>query len=233
MHDAGFTILHETPWLMVVAKPAGVLVQAPPGIDSLETRVRRFLTDRDRRPPDAHLGVVHRLDRPATGALLLGLRRVVTRKLSALFEAREVTKRYWVAVEGAVEPAAGTWTDHVRKLPDQARAELVAADHPEGRIAVLHYAVRGACPGGTWLEITLETGRTHQIRVQAAGRGRPVIGDREYGAHAAFGPDVADPRERAIALHARELAFTDPETGEPVHATAPLPDTWQALGLQP
>jgi len=231
MSDPGFAILHETATFLVVAKPAGVLTQAPPGIDSLELRVRRFLHDRDGRPLAAHLGVVHRLDRPATGALLLGLRRQVTRALGAQCAARTVTKRYWAAVSGTVSPTAGTWTDYLRKVPDEPRAEVVAADHPDARPATLHYRVLAAPPWGTWLEIDLATGRTHQIRIQAATRGHAVLGDAAYGSHDAFGPPADDPRQRAIALHARTLAFANPADGAAISVAAPLPEAWQALGL--
>ncbi|MEM9660622.1 MAG: hypothetical protein AAF961_19830, partial [Planctomycetota bacterium] len=84
---------------------------------------------------------------------------------------------------------------------------------------------------GTWLEIELETGRTHQIRVQAASRGHPVVGDSQYGSSATFGPDRLELRDRPIALHARRLGFRHPMTGDSVAVTAPLPHPWDALRL--
>jgi len=231
MDAPGFALLYENGPCLVVGKPAGVLTQAPPGVDSLEMRVRRFLHDRDGRPLDAHLGVVHRLDRPATGALLLGLRRKATRGLSAQFAARSVAKLYWVAVSGAVAPEAGTWKDHLRKVPGEPRAEIVASDHPDAQPAVLHYRVLVSTAWGAWLAVTLETGRTHQIRIQAASRGHPVLGDARYGSRAPFGERETDPRLQAIALHARELHFRDPASGAAISVIAPLPDAWLALGL--
>jgi 23S rRNA-/tRNA-specific pseudouridylate synthase len=84
---------------------------------------------------------------------------------------------------------------------------------------------------GTWLEVELETGRTHQIRVQAASRGHAVVGDVQYGSTRPFGEQFADERLRAIALHARQLGFDHPMTGEPVNIIAPPPAAWHELGL--
>jgi 23S rRNA-/tRNA-specific pseudouridylate synthase len=86
-------------------------------------------------------------------------------------------------------------------------------------------------PLGTWLEVQLETGRTHQIRVQAASRGHPVLGDAQYGSTQQFGEQFEDGRLRAIALHARQLGFNHPMTGEPVDIFAPAPGAWHDLNL--
>jgi 23S rRNA pseudouridine1911/1915/1917 synthase len=151
------------------------------------------------------------------------------RRISEQFEGRLVRKIYWACVAGAVTPEAGTWTDFVRKVPGEPRAEIVAADHPEGREAVLHYRVLQARPWGTWLAIELETGRTHQIRVQCASRGHPVLGDQLYGSTATFGPQHDDERLRAIALHGRSITFRHPMSQEMVSVTAPLADEWDEL----
>ena len=140
-------------------------------------------------------------------------------------------KVYWACVAGTVIPAAGTWTDFVRKVPGEPRGQLVAADNPEGREAVLHYRVLTTREWGSWLEIDLETGRTHQIRVQAAARGHPVLGDALYGAVGLFGPAHENERLRAIALHGRSLTFRHPMTQEVVSITAPVPDAWRTLEL--
>ena len=96
-------------------------------------------------------------------------------------------------------------------------------------MAILHYVVLGRTEGGCWLEIETETGRMHQIRIQAASRGHPVLGDRLYGSRAAFGPDTEDERARWIALHARCLRFRHPMMGQPVEVTAPLGPYWPDL----
>jgi RluA family pseudouridine synthase len=209
----------------VVSKPAGVLTQAPPGIDSLEVRIKALLSARDGRA-DVYLGVPHRLDRPATGAIVFSKDLHTTRKLGSQFEHRKIRKIYWACVQGPVAPEVGTWEDYVYKIPGQPQAEIVPPGHPEGRRAVLHYRVLQAAPWGSWLEIELETGRTHQIRVQAASRGHPLLGDRQYGSTVPFGPEVEDWRLRAVALHARSLSFRNPATWKVVEVTAPPPAAW-------
>ncbi len=101
--------------------------------------------------------------------------------------------------------------------------------HPDARPATLHYRTLGRTRHGCWLKIELETGRTHQVRLQAASRGHPVLGDGLYGSTIAFGPQTDDPRLRAIALHARRLAFQHPMTRQEVVVEAPLPTIWEEL----
>jgi 23S rRNA pseudouridine1911/1915/1917 synthase len=231
MDDRGVSIIYESGPCLVVNKPPGLLTQAPPGIDSLEVRLRLFLHQRDGVPCDAFLGMAHRLDRPASGALVVGLTLKATQKLGRQFENRWVKKVYWACVEGRVEPADGTWTDCVRKVPGQPRAEIVDAGHPQGRIAVLRYRTLAHALWGTWLEVELETGRTHQVRIQAASRGHSILGDHQYGAQTPFGPQYDDERLRAIALHARQLSFRDPTAHQDVTVVAPVPDAWCGLSL--
>jgi RluA family pseudouridine synthase len=226
MANGDIALLYESGPVLVVAKPAGLLTQAPPAIDSLESRVKAWLKVRDNKPGNVYLGVPHRLDRPVSGALVLARHARAARRLSEQFEGRLVKKLYWAGVQGTVSPQAGTWTDFVRKIPGEPRAEIVPRDHPDGREAVLHYRVLATREWGSWLEIELETGRTHQIRVQAASRGHPVLGDALYGAPGLFGPAHEDERLRAIALHGRNLTFRHPMTQEIVSITAPLPDEW-------
>lgn len=228
MSSSGFDVLHEDGPCLVVNKPSGVLTQAPPGIDSLEVRIKAFLSEREPRPYPVYLGVPHRLDRPVSGAMVFALNRRAAFKLSRQFERRTVKKLYWAIVEGLVEPEQGTWTDFLYKVHGQSKAIVVDQSHPEGQHAVLHYRVLGHIGEHTLLEIELETGRTHQIRVQAASRGHAVIGDAHYGSTISFGELLEDERQRPIALHARLLEFEHPKSKEPVSVTAPLPAVWHA-----
>jgi RluA family pseudouridine synthase len=226
-----FEILHEDDKCLVVVKPGGVLTQAPPGIDSLELRVKTFLKRRDRREGRIYLGVPHRLDRPVAGVMVLGKNRKAARRLSEQFQGRLVKKTYWAAVSGAVDPPSGTWTDFVRKIPGEARSEVVRQRHPEGRLAILHYRALASSSNVTLLEIELETGRTHQIRVQAGSRGYAICGDDLYGSDVPFGPSTTDPRQRRVALLGRRLAFRHPKTYQPMRFEAPLPPEWLQLDL--
>ncbi len=231
MNDSGFEILYEQGPCLGVLKHAGLLTQAPPGIDSLELRLKTFLKERESKPGNIYLGVPHRLDRPVSGVMVFARHARAARRISEQFEGRLVRKVYWACVEGHVSPEAGTWNDWLRKVYGEPRAEIVPTDHPEGRPAVLHYRTLGRTQHGSWLEIELETGRTHQVRVQTASRGHAVLGDLFYGSQTPFGQQFEDERLRAIALHARQLCFRHPMTQEPVDLTAPLPEDWQALAL--
>jgi 23S rRNA pseudouridine1911/1915/1917 synthase len=227
----GFELLYEEGPCFAVLKPGGVLTQGPPGVDSLELRFKRFLQRREGKTGNVYLGVPHRLDRPVSGVMLLARHVRAARRLAEQFEGRIVQKTYWAVVEGNVAEREGEWSDYHRKTPGEAMAELVPPNHPEGKLAILRYRVLAAEAARTWLEIELETGRTHQIRVQAAARGHPILGDLLYHAKTSFGPQSDDERQRWIALHARAIAFKHPMTREPVSVTAPLLPPWE--GLEP
>ncbi|HTU27528.1 MAG TPA: pseudouridine synthase, partial [Pirellulales bacterium] len=147
------------------------------------------------------------------------------------FERREVEKIYWALVEGVVDPPTGTWRDTLWKIHGQPRTQVVESSHPEGRPAVLHYRTLGRAPHGSWLEVELETGRTHQVRIQAASRGHAILGDELYGSTIPFGAQFEDMRLRAIALHGRRLSFQHPMTREPVSIEGALPAAWNEAGI--
>ncbi|MCP4194413.1 MAG: RNA pseudouridine synthase [Planctomycetaceae bacterium] len=214
---------------LVLNKPAGILTQAPPAIDSLDKRLRAFLKQRDSHPGNPYVGVPHRLDRPTSGVIVFARHVRATRRLSEQFSGRMVEKVYWALVQGEVFPLTGQWCDTMRKIPNQPKAELVARDDPDGRLAVLNYEVIKHDDFGSWLQIRLDTGRMHQIRLQCASRGHPVIGDMDYGATVKFGPDVQNWRSRWIALHARRIGFRDPKSRDSVEVVAPLWPAWLAL----
>lgn len=228
-------VLYEEGPCLVVNKPAGLLTQAPRGIDSLEIHVKEYYRHREDKAAEAnvYLGLVHRLDRPVSGAIAFTRHVRAARKLASQFENRTVSKVYWALVTGQVTPEEGTWRDHLHKRHGMAQAEVVEPTHPAAKHAMLHYRVVWRSDRGTWLEIQLETGRTHQIRVQAASRGHPVLGDSQYGSADLFGPDALELRDRPIALHARQLGFNHPMTEDAVDVVAPLPRPWQQLELPP
>ena len=207
---------------LVVSKPPGVLTQAPPGIDSLEVRIKAYLGGSN-GPDEVYLGVPHRLDRPASGAIVFAKDLRTTRKLGAQFENREFTRSIGPVSKVTSPPETGRWEDFLYKVAGEPRAEVVGAGHPEGRPAALHYRVLKTFDWGSWLEIELETGRTHQIRIQAASRGHPVLGDNQYGSTVAFGPQFEDERLQAIALARAEFdAFATRTTRQTVTVIAPV-----------
>jgi RluA family pseudouridine synthase len=229
----GIEILYEDKDFLAIAKPAGLLTQAPLGIDSLEVRVKCLLRERDPAASDVYLGVPHRLDRPVSGAIVFAKSVAAARRMSRQFEARRVEKTYWALVDGDVQPNDGTWSDFLKKMEGEPRTIVTDAADKAGRIAVLHYRVVQHLNARTLLEITLETGRTHQIRVQCASRGHPLVGDELYGSREPFGPWSADERERLIALHARKLRFWQHPLRRYIEVVAELPDYWGDAGVKP
>ncbi|MFM1904401.1 MAG: hypothetical protein RLZZ440_2301 [Planctomycetota bacterium] len=231
------TILAAASGVVAVAKPAGLPTQAVRGIPSVEAWARAELV----QPPGAgYLGVPHRLDRAVSGVLLLATTPRAARKLSRQFERRQVRKTYLAVVANPPGPAPGVpesaaeWRDLVAKLPDEPRAAIVA-EGSGGREAVtlarLRARIELAGAARLVLELQPLTGRMHQLRLQAAVRGMPVVGDCLYGGPALAGNAAADgdSREAPILLHAWSIAYADPDTGAAVEVIAPLPPHWPAV----
>lgn len=224
-------ILFEDNHCLAVTKPAPLLTQGPPGVPSLEAMVKDYLRQRYHKPGNVYLGVPHRLDRPVSGVIVFARNTKAARRLAEQFQSRTVRKVYWAVVEasasGELPPKEGTWEDCLFKIKEGARSEVVAPDVPGARPASLRFRRLATKPDSALLEIEPQTGRMHQIRVQAASRGWPVQGDFLYGARLPFGPPAELPRERIIALHARSLTFLHPIRYEPLTIHAPLPDPWR------
>ncbi len=226
-------ILFEDNHIVVVAKPAPLLTQGAAPVPNLEAQVKAYLKEKYHKPGNVYLGVPHRLDRPVSGVIVFARNTKAAQRLSVQFHDRVVTKVYWAAVEGVVEPPDGLWEDWLRKVAEESRTERVAPDAPGAQRAVLRYQRLAHNPGSsaTLIEMRPETGRMHQIRAQTAWRGWPVLGDVQYGSTRPFGPSAELPRDRVIALHARSLTFLHPLSYQPMTVVAPLPDYWHDLGL--
>lgn len=229
-------ILYEDNHCLAVAKPAPLLTQGvPAGVPTLEAMVKAYLKERYHKPGNVYLGIPHRLDRPVSGVVVFARNTKAARRLAEQFQQRQVTKIYWAAVETTdaqhVPPEQGVWEDWLLKLAEEARSEVVQPDVPGARWASLRFRRLSATAETTLLEIFPETGRMHQIRVQASSRGWPIRGDSLYGSRLAFGPPSELARERMIALHARSLTFLHPIRYEPITLEAPLPKAWIELNL--
>jgi 23S rRNA pseudouridine1911/1915/1917 synthase len=224
-------VLYEDHHLIAVSKPAPMLTQAPPGVPCLETWVKEYIKAKYSKPAGVYLGVPHRLDRPVSGVVVFARNTKAAQRVHAQFADHRPRKVYWAAVEGDVTPDTGTWEDWIRKLPEEARTVRATEGEPGAKLALVGYRVRQRLSGGgTWLELSPLTGRMHQLRVQCAWRGHPVFGDTTYATPRPFGPPAELPRDRVIALHARELTLEHPFTKQPLTITAPLPVYWRDLG---
>ena len=222
-------VLYEDHHLLVVNKPAPLLTQAPPSVPSLETAAKAYIKAKYAKPAGVYLGIPHRLDRPVSGVVCFARNTKAAQRVHAQFAEHDVRKVYWALVEGTVSPETGVWDDWVRKLAEESRVERAGEGEPGAKLATLEYRVLRTFPDCTLVELAPLTGRMHQLRVQAAWRGHPVLGDAQYGGTRPFGPPAELPRDRVIALHARRLAFDHPFRHQArVELEAPLPDYWDA-----
>src|SRR5438105_7999624 len=137
-------VLFEDNHCVAVAKPAGLLTQGvPPGIVTLESLVKDYLRQRYGKSGRVYLGIPHRLDRPVSGVVLFARQTKSAQRLAEQFQRRRVAKVYWAVVEGAVEPAEGTWEDWLLKQRDEARSAVATADTKGAKVAVTHYRRMG------------------------------------------------------------------------------------------
>jgi 23S rRNA pseudouridine1911/1915/1917 synthase len=216
-----FSVLLEDGPILAINKPAGLLTQAPPGVPSLEAEVKAWLKERFAKPGNVYLGIPHRLDRVVSGVILFTRNSKAAARLAEQFEQRTVRKIYRGVVEGVPDPPSCQLTDWILKLPEQSRAKIVSTNTPGARECRLSYRVLAAREQDSFVEIELHTGRMHQIRVQFASRGWPILGDTQYGStRSPFA------RPERIALHAHSLTFQHPVRYDWITITAPLPDDW-------
>jgi 23S rRNA pseudouridine1911/1915/1917 synthase len=224
-------ILYEDNHLIAVAKPAPLLTQGvPAGVPTLEAMVKEYLKEKYHKAGNVYLGIPHRLDRPVSGVIVFGRNTKAARRLAEQFQTHEVRKVYRAIVEasagGELPPAEGQWLDWLVKHPEEARSERVEPGTPGAKLASLRFRRLRVREDGALIEIEPETGRMHQIRIQAAVRGWPVRGDVLYGSKMPFGPQAELPRDRIIALHAWSLTLLHPIRYEPMTFTTPLPAGW-------
>jgi len=231
-----FELLLDDPPVLVVNKPAGLLtLGAKPEVPTLERLVKETLKERFGKSGNVYLGIPHRLDRPVSGAILFTRNSKAAARMAEQFHERQVRKVYLAILEKAPEESSGVLEHLLRKVPDQARVEVVSGSAgEEGKPARLRYSTIGRTELGPVVEIELETGRMHQIRVQFSAIGCPVVGDRQYGAATTLGTtsegaEEADERGMPIGLHARLLSFKHPVRYDEVSVTAPLPDYWPEI----
>jgi 23S rRNA pseudouridine1911/1915/1917 synthase len=231
--DIPLDIVYEDDDLAVVNKAAGMMVHAGAGA-SEEARNRGTLVNAllhhlgklSKVGGELRPGIVHRLDKETSGLIVIAKNDESHRKLSAAFAAREVKKKYVALVHGWVKKDSGTITQGISR--DRVRRTRMTTRLEGGRAAVTHYRVvrRMDTRFGkfTLLDVKIDTGRTHQIRVHVAALGHPVVGDTMYGA-----PRLARGKSAAISLprnflHAAELEFKHPRTGEAVALKSELPE---------
>lgn len=212
-------ILYEDNHLLVVNKPAGLpTMGVSEDRPSLISRARDYIRERYHKPGNVYLGVVSRLDAPVSGAIVIARTSKAASRLNAAFRKREVQKSYLSLVEGHLKEPAGELVNFLRKDERNRRMHTTHSSSEGAQRAVLQYRVVAEMEMASLLEVKLETGRKHQIRVQLAKLGHPIMGDSKYGSTKSF--------REGIALHSRVVEFEHPVRRELLRFVAPLPDAW-------
>jgi 23S rRNA pseudouridine1911/1915/1917 synthase len=233
MNAAELDILLEDGPLLAVNKPSGIITQgAPRGVDGLVDLAKQFLRQKYNKPGNVYLGIPHRLDRPVSGVVVFSRNSKCAARLAEQFAQRQVKKIYWAVLERPPAEATGTLVDWIYRIPDQPRVEIATESTPGARRAELSYRTLATRRGRALIEVELQTGRMHQIRIQFASRGCPVVGDAQYGAKTTFAGATSGERDGAIALHARSLTLLHPVRYDPVTIVAPAPAAWRELGFE-
>jgi 23S rRNA pseudouridine1911/1915/1917 synthase len=217
---ARFAVAYEDDDLIVVDKPAGVVVH--PARGHREGTLAQALAGRAAGGEhDWRAGIVHRLDRDTSGLLVVAKSDEVHRALKAALQARDIRREYLALVEGRPPARSGTIEAPIGR--DRRHRTRMSIDSDLPKDAITHFDTERALPRSTLLRVRLQTGRTHQIRVHLQSIGHPVCGDPDYGHKGSYGL-------RRQFLHAARLAFAHPRTGAPVDIVSPLPeDLEQAL----
>lgn len=213
-------LVYEDAHLLVIDKAADLLTIATES-ERERTAFRLVWSYLAQGRPPARPLIVHRLDRQTSGLLVLAKSTAAKRHLQAQFKARSVTRHYHAVVEGRVIADAGTLEDSILQSASL-RVRPAGRGEVGGRLAITRYRVCERRATATALDLALGTGRRHQIRVQLAAVGHPVVGDHAYGA-------TSDPLKR-LCLHATMLGFIHPGTGNPVHFDSPPPPAFARVG---
>ncbi|WP_445382345.1 RluA family pseudouridine synthase [Robiginitalea sp. IMCC43444] len=217
-------VLYEDNHLIAVNKRVGDIVQGDKTGDlPLSEVVKEFLKEKYNKPGDAYLGVIHRLDRPTSGAVLFAKTSKALSRMNRLFATKEVEKTYWALVSEKPPMEADRLVHYMERNPKQNKSYAFDTEGKSRKKAILNYRLIQQLDNYYLLEIQLETGRHHQIRSQLAAIGLPIKGDLKYG----FSRSNAD---GGIHLHSRKLSFIHPVSKSPVEVIAPLPEEalWNA-----
>lgn len=210
--------------MLAIAKPAGLpTMGVAHELPSLLTLAKQYIKRKYSKPGNVYLGTISRLDAPVTGVVIFARTSKAAARLSLQIRERQMRKTYWALVSGTPPETDGEWTDWLVKDERHRRMHTCQPHTPGAQLARLRWIRRESNGDTTFVEIELETGRKHQIRLQFSTRGFPIVGDRKYGSRVMF--------RAGIALHARQVRFCHPVRGDVIELTAPLPPAWTMFGI--
>lgn len=209
-------VLFEDNHLIIINKRVGDIVQGDKtGDKPLSEITKDYIAKKYNKPGKVFLGVVHRLDRPTSGAVIFAKTSKALTRLNKMLVNKKIDKTYWAIVDGKITEAQ-TLIHYLKKNPKNNKATVYSTETEGAKRAVLHFTILKHFDRYTLIEIDLETGRHHQIRSQLANIGHPIKGDVKYGFKR---PN----RNAGINLHARKIAFTHPVSQEQIEVFAPTP----------
>lgn len=211
-------VLFEDNHLIAICKKAGWIVQEDETGDMpMDEMVKEYIAKKYNKPNGAFLGVVHRIDRPVSGVILFAKTSKALERINKMFKERDMHKTYWAVVRQQPKIMEGNLKHWLIKNPQKNVTTAYTTEMPGSQFAELNFKVLGFLDGYYLIEVDPITGRPHQIRVQMATLGSPIVGDNKYGY-------PRGSRKGSICLHARRLQFIHPIKKEPVNIFAPLPN---------
>lgn len=219
-------ILYEDNHILIINKKVGQLVQGDKtGDKSLLELIKNYIKERDQKPGNVFLGLVHRIDRPTSGLVIYAKTSKALSRLTQMVKNREVKKTYWAIVPKEMIPQSQTLTHYLKKNEKNNKAIVYSQETEGAKKAVLTYQILKIMDNYQLLEVDLQTGRHHQIRAQLSKIGIPIKGDLKYGAPRS-NPDGG------ISLHARALEFIHPVSQELIKINASTPENdklWEVV----
>lgn len=223
-HKDNLQVLFEDNHMIIVNKRAGDIVQGDKTKDKpLSDIVKEYIKEKYSKPGNVFLGVVHRLDRPTSGAVIFARTSKSLERLNKMLRDKKIDKTYWAIVKNRPKKQKDTLISFLKKNPKNNKSTVFKNEIEGSKKAILHYEIVKSLDNYSLLQIDLETGRHHQIRAQLSSIGSPIKGDLKYG----FSRSNKD---GSIHLHAQKIAFIHPVKKEKIEIEAPVPNetVWQA-----